>query len=227
MPHKPRILVVDDDADLVDSLRLVLEASSYEVSSAGSSEDAMLRVERARPDLILLDIMMPEGTEGFHFVWNLRSHRKAELREIPIIVLTSIHRTTTLRFNPVQGDADYRPGEFLPVQAFLDKPVAPGKLLEHVSDVLARGPSRGSPAKRQSTTHKAGHTAEARSRGGEGNVAAPPGGARDRSGSELPAMGSASRKGTSPKPPVSPRRRTKRFSEGHPDASSKEERRRS
>lgn len=137
MPRRPRILIVDDDADFVESVRLVLESQPYDVSSASSGEEGMLHVERGRPDLILLDIMMPEGTEGFHFVWNLRNHRKAALRQIPIIVVTSLHSTNELRLYPDQRDADYQPGEFLPVQAFLDKPCKPSELLEQVSRVLS------------------------------------------------------------------------------------------
>ena len=137
MPRRPRVLIVDDDVDFVESLRPVLESRSYDIISASSSDDGIRQVEHSRPDLILLDIMMPEGTEGFHFVWSLRKHRKTTLREIPIIVVTSIHNTTELRLYPDQHDTDYQPGEFLPVQAFLDKPLKPAALLEQVDRTLS------------------------------------------------------------------------------------------
>ncbi|MCL5266196.1 MAG: response regulator [Chloroflexi bacterium] len=139
MAQMPKILVIDDDPDLVESWRLVLEASSYSVVSAGSSEEGMQKTEREKPDLVLLDVMMPEGTEGFHFVWKLRNHRQAALRQIPIIVVTSIHRTTDIRLHPDQPDAAYEPGEFLPVQGFLDKPVEPSELVKWVGEVISKG----------------------------------------------------------------------------------------
>lgn len=136
MPRKPRILVVDDDVDFIEFLRSALEDNSYQVISAARWEDGLAKVERNKPDLILLDVMMPRGTEGFHFVWKLRNHKKTALRQIPIIMLTALHSTTELRLYPSQNDTDYQPGEFLPVQAFLDKPIDLNVLLGHVQRTL-------------------------------------------------------------------------------------------
>ncbi len=138
MSRKPQILIVEDDPDLVESLRLVLESNDYQVSSASSPADGLELAERDRPDLILLDIMMPSGTEGFHFVWSLRNHSQAALRQIPIIVISALHSTTELRLYPDQADADYAPGEFLPVQAFLDKPFKHSELLDEVNRLLPK-----------------------------------------------------------------------------------------
>ena len=68
-----RILVVDDDPDIVESLKIVLENADFDVDTATTVSDGLAQVESKQPDLILLDIMMPHGTEGFHFVWKLRS----------------------------------------------------------------------------------------------------------------------------------------------------------
>jgi len=131
------ILVVDDDPDVVDYLRYVLEKRAYAVVTAGDAAEAMSKVETEKPDLIILDIMMPKGTEGFHFTWRLRARPEQEYRRIPIIVLTAIHDTTSLRFYPEARDGEYGPGEFLPVEAFLDKPVAEEELLQNVERVLS------------------------------------------------------------------------------------------
>ncbi len=136
MSRKPRILIVEDDLDLIESLRLVLESNSYEVISANSASDGLVMAERDQPDLILLDIMMPRGTEGFHFVWQLRNHSQPELQRIPIIVMSALHSTTELRLYPDQADSDYASGEFLPVQAFLDKPIKHAVLLDEISRLL-------------------------------------------------------------------------------------------
>jgi CheY-like chemotaxis protein len=131
-----KILVVDDDPDIVEAMRLVLEGSDHEVTTASSAPEAEEAVEAAKPDLILLDIMMPEGTEGFQFVWKLRNELAEEVRETPIVVLSAIHSKVDLRFYPEQSDGTYSAGEYLPVQGFIDKPAAPQELLSKVAEVL-------------------------------------------------------------------------------------------
>jgi CheY-like chemotaxis protein len=137
MSEVPKILVVDDDVDLVETIRLVLESKGYQVVGANDAQQALEKTASERPDLILLDIMMPHGTEGFHFVWKLRQQEEDYFRSVPIIVLSAIHEKTDLRFYPDSGDATYKAGEYLPVQDFVDKPVDPGQLLERVEKVLA------------------------------------------------------------------------------------------
>jgi len=136
MSKGTKILVVDDDVDLVETIRLVLESKGYQVVGANDAQQAFEKTKSERPDLILLDIMMPHGTEGFHFVWNLRQQEEDYFRSVPIIVLSAIHEKTDLRFYPDSGDATYKAGEYLPVQDFVDKPVDPGRLLERVDKVL-------------------------------------------------------------------------------------------
>ncbi|MCX7598690.1 MAG: response regulator [Armatimonadetes bacterium] len=137
MAEPAKILVVDDDPDIVESLRLVLQSAGYDVDTALTTQEAFAKVDSYRPDLILLDIMMPDGTEGFHFVWKLRNQYPEEEANIPILVLSAIHHTTQLRFYPEQSDGTYQPGEFLPVQGFIDKPVEPSVLLGAIKEVLA------------------------------------------------------------------------------------------
>jgi len=133
-----RILVVEDDMDAADAAKTILEAEGYHVSTAESPAKAWEALRAQAPDLIVLDIMMPSGTEGFHFVWDLRNSEDQALRDIPIIVLSAIHEGTPLRFYPTEGDGTYAPGEYLPVQAFLDKPVEPKQLLSQIALVLKR-----------------------------------------------------------------------------------------
>jgi len=130
------ILVVDDDRDLVATLRLVLEGAGYRVVSAPDAVQGSAAAADERPDLILLDIMMPNATEGFHFVWKLRRREEPYFQKVPIVVLSAIHETTDLRFYPDSGDGTYRAGEFLPIQDFVDKPLDPARLLERIGRVL-------------------------------------------------------------------------------------------
>lgn len=131
-----RILCIDDDRDIVEAMQLVLEGNGYEVLAAHDAQSGMSKIEDERPDLILLDVMMPRGTEGFHMVWKLRQKQERYFHEVPIVMLTSIHSQTSLRFYPDSGDGTYEPGEYLPVQGFLDKPVKPAELLARVRTVL-------------------------------------------------------------------------------------------
>ena len=132
-----KILIVDDDPDICEAMRLVLEMRDYEVSVAHDPESGMRLVEDEKPDLIVLDVMMPEGTEGFHFAWNLRANPDKALAETPILMVTAIHDQTKLRLYPDQEDGTYSAGEFLPVQGFIDKPVTPEGLLNRVEEALA------------------------------------------------------------------------------------------
>jgi CheY-like chemotaxis protein len=142
MSDPKKVLLVDDDRDLVDILTLVLEGAAYEVKRAHDGPEALAVIERERPDLVILDVMMPEATEGFHVVWNLRRREEPYFRSVPIIMLTAIHRATPLRFYPDSADGTYGAGEYLDVQGFVDKPVEPDALLKEMERVLAaaRGP---------------------------------------------------------------------------------------
>jgi CheY-like chemotaxis protein len=133
MPDK-KILVVDDDPDLVEVIRLTLEGSGYEVFSAASGAEGLEKVKEVHPDLIILDVMMDYTTEGFQVSLQLRSpdptSEFAPYRDIPILMLTAIHSTTSLRFEPE--------GDYLPVDAFVEKPLEPGDLLQKVGELLQR-----------------------------------------------------------------------------------------
>ena len=132
-----KILIIDDDDDLVHALRLPLEAAGYRVSQAASGNEGLQKIKEVNPDLIIIDVMMDTTTEGFHVSLALRSpDPKSEYKDysrIPILMLTSIHTTTTLRFGP---DKDY-----LPVDAFIEKPIEPAELLKKVREHLAKKPA--------------------------------------------------------------------------------------
>ena len=124
-----KVLIVEDDPDTVEALTLVLQKNGYQTVSAPNAEEGLKKVKGERPNIVLLDVMMPAGTEGFHFVWTLRKDADPECRDIPIIVLTAIHETSPMKLYPDQTDTSYGPYEYLPVQGFFDKPVDMDKLL--------------------------------------------------------------------------------------------------
>ena len=75
-------------------------------------------------------------------MWEIRQDADEDLRDVPILMLTSIHRRSDLRFYPDQSDSTYGPYEYLPVQDFVDKPVQPAQLLDKVRHLLANRAQR-------------------------------------------------------------------------------------
>jgi DNA-binding response OmpR family regulator len=123
-----KILIIDDDDDLVLAMRLPLEAAGFQVFRAANAEEGLHKIKELTPDLIILDVMMDTTTAGFQVSLTLRSpdpqSEYAAYSHIPILMLTAIHSTTPLRFGP---DKDY-----LPVDAFIEKPIEPKKLIDQV-----------------------------------------------------------------------------------------------
>jgi CheY-like chemotaxis protein len=130
-----RILMIDDDPDVVMVTRIPLEANGHEVYAASSSQEGLARLREVNPDLVILDVMMDTATEGFQLSLKLRDRSPdaeyAAYRDVPILMLTSVHSTTELRFAP---DEDY-----LPVDAFLDKSTDPEQIVAKVKELLDRG----------------------------------------------------------------------------------------
>jgi DNA-binding response OmpR family regulator len=123
-----RILVVDDDRDFVDAVRALLTHAGYEVIAAHDGRSGLARAREARPDLILVDIMMDERTEGFFTVQAMR--QAPELAGTPIIVVSAVYdRVPEFTIPPDPS--------WLAHDAFLPKPVAPEVLLARVRDTLA------------------------------------------------------------------------------------------
>jgi CheY-like chemotaxis protein len=128
----PKILVIEDDRDMVAAIRMPLEANGYEVLTAATGEEGLQEVKEAEPDLIILDVMMETTTAGFQVSLQLRNpdpeSEYAAYRHIPILMLTAIHTTTSLRFGPDEA--------YLPVDDFVDKPIDPDVLLKKVRTLI-------------------------------------------------------------------------------------------
>lgn len=129
MAHK--ILIIEDDPDVVLATRMPLEHAGYEVYEAHSQSDGFAAVDVLKPDLIILDVMMDTHTAGFQLAHDLHGPTaKPEHIAIPILMLSAIHQTTPLRFGP---DPDY-----LPVDAYIEKPIDPHRLLSEVETLLGK-----------------------------------------------------------------------------------------
>ena len=133
---KPKILIIDDDPDLVESMQITLEANDYQVESAYNGTDGLRLVKETNPDLIILDVMMDSITEGFQVSYQLKSRDpQSEYRaysDIPILMLTGISQKMHMKFSPA-ADEDY-----LPVEEFVEKPIQFDALLEKVARLIKK-----------------------------------------------------------------------------------------
>ncbi len=124
-----KILVIDDDADLVESVQNLLEAKGYDVESASNGQEGMQKAKAIKPNLILLDVMMNTKDEGFNVARKLQE--MPEVKGTPVIMVTGVRKEMNLPFG-------FEPDEtWLPVKQFLEKPVKPEVLLKAVTDALA------------------------------------------------------------------------------------------
>ncbi len=121
------VLLIDDDADLIETNRTVLEAHGHAVSSALSAEEGWTVLQSTPPDVIVLDVMMEEFDSGFA----LASDISIRYPKIPILMLTAVHDFMSDKWQ-FSKDQDR---EWLPIHRFLEKPVSPAQLLEAIREV--------------------------------------------------------------------------------------------
>ncbi len=119
-----KILIVDDDPDMVAAGRMVLEKEGYEVSSAPNVVEGLRAVEEYDPDLLILDVMMEEPDDGLRLARDLR--RKGHT--LPILMLTSVNQALGIHIG-----AD---PEIVPVDDFQEKPADPVTLVQKVKRLL-------------------------------------------------------------------------------------------
>jgi CheY-like chemotaxis protein len=129
MSKKQRILLVDDDREFLESNRELLESAGYEVFAAYDGAAGVELARKARPDLIVLDVMMATDTEGFDV--SRAIPKIPELKGLPVILMTGIREKMRLPYG-------FEPDEaWLPVKAVLEKPQPPDRFLAEVRKTLA------------------------------------------------------------------------------------------
>jgi CheY-like chemotaxis protein len=126
-----KILVVDDDQDIRDSLQAILESRQYSVSTAGDRIEGMEKVKGEKPDLLILDVMMSSWQDGFEMARELKND--AQFAAIPILMLTGVKDKTGIDFKSSAGDPTW-----CPVEGFLEKPVEPDILVTEVEKLLSK-----------------------------------------------------------------------------------------
>ncbi len=128
MNVRRKILVVDDDPDILEQVTMTLSAAGYEVvpaESRAAAEEAMLAT---RPDLAIFDLMMEEKDSGFVLTYQI----KKLYPDTPVIMLTAVTGATGLSFDALQAEAQ----SWTKVDKLLDTPVRPEQLRAEVRRLL-------------------------------------------------------------------------------------------
>jgi DNA-binding response OmpR family regulator len=121
-----KILIVDDDPDMVEAGRIVLEREGYSVESASNYSDGLAQLAAFDPDLLILDVMMEEPDDGLRFARQARRQGNT----LPILMVTSVNRAMGVQI----GKDD----EMVPVDEFVEKPVNPATLVATVKSLLEK-----------------------------------------------------------------------------------------
>lgn len=127
-----KIMMIDDDRDMIESISMILEANDYEVVPKMDTENLVEAVEQASPDLILLDIVFPEDAQAGFKAARLLSQQE-QFSQIPILILSAVNQLSSLGFSFSENDISE---DFMPVSGFVEKPVEPEKLLDKIQSLL-------------------------------------------------------------------------------------------
>jgi len=129
MTDTKRVLVIDDDPDFCDFVRIVLSANGYEVHTAASTGEGLDVMRAHRPDLVIVDMMMSYVLDG----WTVsrEMHFDPQLRDIPVMMVSAVVSSEDDELLPT--------GENGRLDAFMSKPLDPSALLRRVADLTREG----------------------------------------------------------------------------------------
>lgn len=127
MQRQPKLLVVDDDPDILDAITTILGTQPYAIDTARDGVECVDKVRQDIPDLIILDLLMPKK-DGFAVVRELRENPK--YAKIPILILTSVREDASRRRYELET------GLAMDVQDYVEKPISPMDLLDRVKKLL-------------------------------------------------------------------------------------------
>ena len=126
-----KILAVDDDPDILDALTLIPESKGYEVTGARNGLEALERLKQKRPDLLILDLLMPK-MDGFEVYKKLHQPEWSGFKGIPVLILTSVREDASRRRYELETK------EKLEVDDYLEKPFLPEVLLQRVEKLIKK-----------------------------------------------------------------------------------------
>ena len=129
---QPLILLVDDDVDCLEVNRHFLEAAGYRVACCFDPDEALVAMQKDKPDLVVTDLMMKSLDAGFGFARRIK--QDPQFGGIPVIVVTAVGTQMGFDFRP-KNRADLTA---MNADAFLSKPVSPLSLIDKVKELLSR-----------------------------------------------------------------------------------------
>jgi len=125
---KIKILLVDNDVDIIDLNKAILENNNYEVVTAFSGREGLDKIRVEHPDLIVLDLMMEKHDSGFSFAKQIKAD--PVFKSIPILMVSSVAEQTGFEFSQEKD------GYWMKTNDFLKKPVNASQLLSKVQELL-------------------------------------------------------------------------------------------
>ncbi len=129
------ILVADDDPEMLKLTTLVLQSRGYRVSTARDGEEALAKIGEEKPDLLILDLLMPK-MDGFEVCKRLNEQAGTSGSRIPILILSAVREDSSRRRYELETKTD------LGVDGYVEKPISPPVLLQQVEKVLTKSKSR-------------------------------------------------------------------------------------
>ena len=130
MQDAKQILIIDDDEDYANALKVILENNGFRVEHAPNIGDGRTAIDRKRPDLVILDVMMDKHTDGFDLCRSLKEDDAC--RSIPILMVTAVTEKTGFKFSPATD------GDYCPANEYVKKPISVSELLSRVNRLLSR-----------------------------------------------------------------------------------------
>jgi CheY-like chemotaxis protein len=126
-----KVLVVDDDPDIVDAISMILESKGYQVVIAHDGIECLDKLGTQKPDLMILDLLMPR-MDGFAVYKELQAPKWSEYRDIPVLILSSVREEAGRRRYELETGQELKPDEYI------EKPILPRVLLDCVEKLLKR-----------------------------------------------------------------------------------------
>lgn len=126
-----KILIVDDDPDILEALSMILESKGYQVVTAQDGIEGLASLKAEKPDLMILDLLMPK-MDGFAVCKELQDPRWSRFREIPILILSSVREEASRRRYELETGLE------LDVDDYIEKPVSPDVFMDRVQKLLKK-----------------------------------------------------------------------------------------
>ncbi len=126
-----KILIVDDDPDILEALTMVLEAKDYQVFTAHDGLEGLATLKAENPDLLILDLLMPK-MDGYAVFKELHDPRWSKFKDTPVLILSSVREEASRRRYELETGLE------LNVDDYVEKPVSPDVLVARVEKLIKK-----------------------------------------------------------------------------------------